>query len=624
MPKGWISIAASRENKYSKGVDDPDAYIMKEPASPSLASLKGRINLESAPFTDRGSRILVFRRGSCLEIRLAERWVKWEQDVGEFLRRVPMIDQFTIMDEHEAPLELKTAAYPHAIRIATRRGEFWLAFLDEETLFLRLPEGEFVIGFRVLAVQGGADRRGGQFRGDPEHRTNHRNVSYTTNALILANILRSDSAGRISVRTRIRARADSGWTMNITPRLGLNRSVPPSGRVLRTAERRWSAWFSGLPTVAARYRKQYEYAWWILRAGLISSRFFLTREVMIPSKTQYIGAWQWDSYFHALAYRHVDAALAENQLRIMLDHQRGDGMIPDAIHDEGVVTEWPLPPSGKPVEVTKPPLIAWTALKLYAVLKNRDFLDEIYDPIRRWIDWWFTRNDDDGDGIVQYNHPYSSGLDDSPIWDRGMPVESPELNTYLVMSMDSLAKIAEILGFPADARKWECRAQALAERILRHFWDPSAGVFWATRDHEPIRVLTPFSLYPLLTGRMPKAVEERLVRHLFSPKEFWTRFPIPSVAADDAQFEAQTMWRGPTWVNINYLYIDGLERIGRLREARRLRAKTLALIMHNADIYEYYDPGTGRPCPKAASVFGWSSAVFVDLAIRASREEEEV
>jgi putative isomerase len=490
-------------------------------------------------------------------------------------------------------------------------------------LFLRLPAGEFTIAFRVLADQGYPDRRGGLFRGDPEHRTNHRNVAYTTNAHILSNAISPEKGGRLGVRTRIRAVAGSGWTMTITPRLGVNRSVPPPGEVLKAAERRWHSWFASVPAVVERYRAQYYYAWWILRAGLISSRFFLTREVMIPSKTQYIGAWQWDSFFHALAYRYVDKDLAENQLRIMLDHQRLDGLIPDAIHDEGVVTEWPLPNSKEVVDVTKPPLIAWTALKLFSTLGNRDFLDEIYDSLRRWNAWWFEKNDDDHDGIVQYNHPYSSGLDDSPLWDTGMPVESPELNSYLVMSMDAMAEIANILGFPDEGREWSRHAQALAEKILQHFWDARTGVFWATRNHEPIRVLTPFSLYPLITGRMPKAVEKELVRHLFSKDEFWTAFPIPSVAKNDPRYEPDTMWRGPTWVNINYLFVDGLERIGRLREARRLRKKTLDLIMRNGDIYEYYHPETGRQCLRAASVFGWSSAVYVDLAIRASREDRE-
>jgi len=63
----------------------------------------------------------------------------------------------------------------------------------------------------------------------------------------------------------------------------------------------------------------------------------------------------------------------------------------------------------------------------------------------------------------------------------------------------------------------------------------------------------------------------------------------------------------------------GLGARGYLDWARALRDKTLALLMRHSDIYEYYHPETGDPPPNAASVFGWSSAVFVDLAIKASR-----
>src|SRR5581483_5877158 len=152
-------------------------------------------------------------------------------------------------------------------------------------------------------------------------------------------------------------------------------------------------------------------------------------------------------------------------------------------------------------EVTKPPLVAWTALKLFEHSGNRDFLDEVYEPIVRWNRWWFEHNDDDHDGIAQYNHPNSSGLDDSPLWDLGMPVEAPDLNTYLVMQLDALARIAAILGLTSDAVEWTRQADAHARRLVEHFWDERAGVFWAQHDHQPIPVLTPFNLYPLLTGR---------------------------------------------------------------------------------------------------------------------------
>ncbi len=68
--------------------------------------------------------------------------------------------------------------------------------------------------------------------------------------------------------------------------------------------------------------------------------------------------------FHALAYRHVEPRLAQDQIRILLDHQRADGMIPDAIHDEGIVTHLTFPVEA---DVTKPPLLAWCAWKLYEI-----------------------------------------------------------------------------------------------------------------------------------------------------------------------------------------------------------------------------------------------------------------
>ncbi len=44
--------------------------------------------------------------------------------------------------------------------------------------------------------------------------------------------------------------------------------------------------------------------------------------------------------------------------------------------------------------------------------------------------------------------------------------------------------------------------------------------------------------------------------------------------------------------------------------------------MDQPGIYEYYHAETGEPPATAAEVFGWTAAVFIDLAIQASREEE--
>lgn len=91
---------------------------------------------------------------------------------------------------------------------------------------------------------------------------------------------------------------------------------------------------------------------------------------------------------------------------------------------------------------------------------------------------------------------------------------------------------------------------------------------------------------------------------------------MATVALSDPKFDPDQMWRGPVWANINYLFIEALNRVGRPELADALRRNTLELIMHSRDIYEYYNPLTGGRPPKAAPIFGWTSAVFIDLAIQ--------
>jgi hypothetical protein len=579
--------------------------------------LKNRINLRKIPFSERGSRLLLFQENDHFSVRLAERWFKIAGKLSAYRQRPPIIEDWTFTDGNGNPLPVEVTTYPHFVEIHTQVGVFTLTFLDSETLFIALPPAQCGMSFLAHLDQTQSDRRGGILRLTGNIR---RNTAYTTNARITSNLISDVDEGGHLVHIRLDATGgDKGLLLNITPRLGFNRWVPPTQTVLEAAEKRWAAWFDSVPPVLDSYQRQYYYAWWIMRAGLLSTRYYTTREVMTPSKSYYIGAWQWDSFFHALAYRHIDPRLAQDQLRILLDHQREDGMIPDAIHDEGTVTHLDFPVEA---DVTKPPLIAWAAWKLYEFDHDLEFLDEIYGPVVKWNNWWFENNDTDGDGLCEYQHPFSSGLDDSPLWDDGMPVQAPDLNTYLCLQQEALSRIAAALGERDDAALWAQRADDMAQRLIRSAWDEKAGVFWATRNGRRVDTLTPFNLFPLITGRMPARILERLVRHLTDPAEFWTPYPIPSVALSDPKFDPQQMWRGPTWANINYLLTEGLLRCGYDDLARELRHRTLDLLAGQSDIYEYYNPLSGENAPRAAPIFGWSAAIFIDLAIQATREAE--
>ncbi len=582
--------------------------------SPYLDLLKNRIDLRSIPFSERGSRMMVFRSDNHLTVRLAERWYSADQQLEGYLQRAPLIKDLCLTDDTGQPLDLTIETYPHQLDIHTHVGDFTLIFHDAETLLLTLPAGRYGLSFRANLDRGRSDRRGGILRLTGSIR---RNVAYTTNARITQNQI--EPIGSDAHRVHLICESDGNATLsiNITPRLGFNRYLPAAAEALEAAAGRWHDWFAAAPIVDEAYRAQYYFAWWVMRAGLISTRFYTTREAMMPSKIHYVGVWQWDAYFHALAYRHVDMKLAKDQLRIVLDHQREDGMIPDAVHDEGIVTRLSHPFEE---DVTKPPLLAWAVWKLYEYDHDREFLDEIYEPIVRWNNWWFERNDSNDDGLCEYQHPYSSGLDDSPLWDDGMPVEAPDLNTYLCLQQEALSKIARVIGEDRDVELWADRAEAMADRLIRELWDEQAGLFSARRPTTGtlVKVRTPFNLFPLMTGRLPSNILQRLIAHLTDEREFWPRYPVPTVALDDPKFNPSQMWRGPTWVNVNYLLIEGLQRTGYLDLARELRARTLDLINCQSDIYEYYHPLTGEAPPTAASIFGWSSAIFIDLAIQAA------
>ncbi len=577
-----------------------------------LSLLRNHIDINNVPFSDRGSRLLVLqdKQSSSFYIKLAERLTTIQPDIEAYLRRPPFIQDFFLLDENGEELDFTLTTYPHVVHIQTAPGDFALVFQDEKTIALGLPPQSTVgVRFHVQPQFWETTEGGGVFKGV-------RNLVYTSSCETVRNEIMPDKGG-YTVEYIVRAAGDSAITITISDEVHSHPGSQPLSTSYAAAEARWREWFERVPPVDEKYRPIYAYAWWIMANNLIGPQGQIAYEAMMPSKLSYVGLWLWDSAMHALAYRHIDPDLARNQIRAMLTCQLEDGMLPDAIYDEGVIATIDHPISA---EVTKPPILAWAALKLHETDPDPDFLKEIYIPLVRWNAWWFAMNDDDVDGLVQYNHPYSSGLDDNPLWDHGMPVESPDLNTYLCVQMGSLAEIAEILGIEFEARMWRKRASAIMRRMIQDMWDQESGLFRALHEEQPIPVVTPFNLYPLWTGQLPDEIRERLLAHLTTPEEFWGDFALPSVAYNDANFDPQTMWRGPVWVNINYFFIEALRQIGEDDLANVLRDRTLNLIMSHTSIYEYYNAVTGEPPETAADVFGWTAAVFIDLAIQASRD----
>ena len=217
---------------------------------------------------------------------------------------------------------------------------------------------------------------------------------------------------------------------------------------LAATERIWAEWFAKCPIVRDDLQEMAAFCWWVLGANIVELPSLGDARAIVPSKIGYVGLWQWDAYFIAVGLRHGDPELAREQLDIAFRFPQHDGQLPDVVHELGVLaTSDDLPESDRanlrragsqiadptvPVPLTKPPLAAWALRKVLEVEDAPDYARVQLARIVRSQDWWFAGSDLDHDGMPEYGHPYSSGLDDSPIFDGPLPTAAPDLGAYLV------------------------------------------------------------------------------------------------------------------------------------------------------------------------------------------------
>ncbi|MDQ0895253.1 amylo-alpha-1,6-glucosidase [Agromyces ramosus] len=547
--------------------------------APALAALAGEhLDLVRAPFTLPRSRLLVFREGDGVRVHTSE----YERSLAE----CRVLDSLVVRDAHDAVLPI-TRVLPQ--RVEFGGGFATLVFAGPGALSVGIAAGKAVDRFTVeWTTPGGA----------------------TTRCTL-------DAAGP-AVRLDIAA----------------DRSLSAGASVAHLAnaaasEAIWLDWFSRCPLVRDDLQSMTALCWWVLGANIVELPALGSARAVVPSKIGYVGLWQWDAYFIAVGLRHGDPELAREQLELAFRFASDDGQLPDVVHEHGVLaTSDDLPRADRdrlrragstiadpaaPVPLTKPPLAAWALAKVLEVEEADAWARAQLVIIRRSQDWWFAGSDLDGDGMPEYGHPYSSGLDDSPIFDGPLPTTSPDLAAYLVRQDLELARFAEQFR-DADAAPHVARAERTLALLLG-LWDDERGLFHAKAAGERVGSDTVVGLMPLLTGRLPEPIGERLLAALADERRFATPWAVPTVAASDPDFSPERMWRGPVWVNTNVLVIEGLRASGHPDAARELAERTVALVMHGGGPHEYFNSVTGEKAPTATTAFGWSAALFIDLAV---------
>ncbi|HOR23420.1 glycoside hydrolase [Candidatus Saccharibacteria bacterium] len=150
------------------------------------------------------------------------------------------------------------------------------------------------------------------------------------------------------------------------------------------------------------------------------------------------------------------------------------------------------------------------------------------------------------------------------------------------------------------------------EDSIEKLWDETYGIYFSRdfiTDHL-LKLPTISSLMPLYAGTISKKRAEKLVQVMTNDQTFWTKFPVPTAPKNARYFEPNRYWQGPTWVNTNWMLIDGLRRYGFNNEAAALKSNTLEMIRKNG-VWEYYNPSSGKGL--GIQYFSWTAALALDL-----------
>jgi neutral trehalase len=126
-------------------------------------------------------------------------------------------------------------------------------------------------------------------------------------------------------------------------------------------------------------------------------------------------------------------------------------------------------------------------------------------------------------------------------------------------------------------------------------------------------------LIPLFCGAPDRQQADRIVQWLASPAFSGTpqhpAYLCPSYSTLDPRFDERRYWRGPVWININWLLYHGLNRYGFHSLAERIRSDSFELIRRYG-FWEYYNPWKilpeGQTGGYGSGDFSWTAALAID------------
>eukprot|EP00123_Amoebidium_parasiticum_P020333 comp4778_c0_seq1/m.912 comp4778_c0_seq1/g.912 ORF comp4778_c0_seq1/g.912 comp4778_c0_seq1/m.912 type:complete len:828 (-) comp4778_c0_seq1:179-2662(-) len=408
----------------------------------------------------------------------------------------------------------------------------------------------------------------------------------------------------------------------------------------------------------------------------------------VPSRSFFPRGFMWDEGFHQLIIQKWDPMLTKEILAHWFNLMNVDGWIArEQILGEEARSKVPAEFVIQRDKFANPPtffLVIRQMLDSMEKETSRDhpdylFLQRLYPRLQKWYSWYNTSQTGpvptsyrwrgrDPDATNELNpKTLTSGLDDYP---RSSHPSSDErhldLRCWMQLGAEVMAQIAKGMGVEGGVYEKTSSTLKDNEVLNKLHWCPKAQRYYdygndtakvslqkvpvddppslvlrrVTRGKPHLRYVPHFgynSLFPLLLKLLEPSSEQlaRTMEDLRNPELLWTDFGLRSLSKDSSLYMKYNTehdapyWRGPVWLNLNYLATRALhhyantdgphaKRAGEIyTELRRnLIENMFRQYKQTGYIWEQYDTAERKDGNgKGTHPFtGWSSLVILLMA----------
>lgn len=313
------------------------------------------------------------------------------------------------------------------------------------------------------------------------------------------------------------------------------------------------------------------------------------------------GLWLETQPMGGVMYGKCDPVVAINNMNVIMEGQRDDGLLPAMTELNGNRWYGSLGMN----------MVAAYGLEVYYLLdEDRDFLQRLYATLERYDRFLWRYRDTDGDGCLEQFGVVDTGEDGTTRYDlprdaavTARPTRTVESSLIMADSYRNRATLASVSALLGNGREayWRAVADSVAARVSDYLWNPSLGVVF-DRDSANREIVCDNSqtlLRTMFMGAVSQPMADRMVERLMDSTLFFTRVPFPSIAPGDKKYlrsedNEYCAWSGPSQGLTLQRSVRALENYGHCAELGLVAGRFFDVLeRHAGDFNVQFNPETG-------------------------------